>query len=587
MAADQAPDGLVLYRRLLLYGLPYWKIFLLAVLAMILFAATDTGFAALMKPMLDGNFVDKNPDVIKMVPLALVGLFLFRGLSGFISRYAMTWIGRNIIHTLRSDMYERLLHLPSSYFDRQATGRLLSKLTYDVEQVAEASTNTVTILVRDSLTLLFLLAYMFWISGWMALLFLMTGPIIVVLIRYASQRFRKISVHIQESMGDLTQFVEQSISGQKNIKAFDAKTKQTAIFESVNQRNRKLHLKMALVNSLNAPLVQLVAACMLAIVIYLATKQSLIEKISVGEFVSFITAMLLLMQPIKRLTNINVSLQRGIAAAQSIFTLLDEPVERDEGQLNIARAKGDISFKGVSFQYDKNIVLNNIDLAIHAGDNVALVGRSGSGKSTLAELILRFYEPVKGVISLDGLDIREYTLADLRKQIAIVGQDPLLFNDTLANNIAFGIQGQVDIMAIEAAAVSAHAMEFIHALPDGLQTRIGDRGVLLSGGQRQRVAIARAILKDAPILILDEATSSLDSESERHVQAAIHSLQQGRTSLIIAHRLSTVENADRIFVLNDGAIAEAGTHQELMQKQGLYAELYRLHFDAEPANSSL
>lgn len=579
---EPVPGGLELYRRLLNYGLPYWKIFLLAVGAMLLYAATDTGFAALMKPLLDGNFIDRDPAVIKMVPLALIGLFLFRGLSGFVSRYAMTWIGRNIIHTLRNEMYQRLLHLPCRYYDRQAAGHLLSRLTYDVEQVAEASTNTVTILIRDSLTLLFLLAYMFWVSSWMTLLFLVTGPVIVMLIRYASHRFRKISLHIQQSMGYLTQFVEQTISGQKTIKAFGADTQQAQLFASLNQHNRALHLKMALVNSLNAPLVQLVAACMLALVIYLATRQSIAEQISVGEFVSFITAMMLIMQPVKRLTNINASLQRGIAAAQSIFSLLDEIPESDQGHKRLSRAEGSISFEEVSFEYAENSVLKHINLSIDAGQSVAIVGRSGSGKSTLAELVLRFYEPSKGVIRLDGTDIRDYQLSDLRRQIAIVGQDALLFNDTLANNIAFGSSPRTDPGAIEAAAVSAHAMEFIQALPDGLQTRVGDRGILLSGGQRQRIAIARAILKDAPILILDEATSSLDSESERHVQAAIQALRRDRTALIIAHRLSTVENADRIFVLDEGGIVESGSHRELMQKQGLYAELYRLHFDADP-----
>ena len=577
--AEQVPGGLELYRRLLKYGLPYWKIFLLAVAAMLLFAATDTGFAALMKPMLDGNFIAKDPAAIKLVPLALVGLFFFRGLSGFVSRYAMTWIGRNIIHTLRSEMYQHLLHLPCNYYDSQTTGHLLSRLTYDVEQVAEASTNTVTILIRDSLTLVFLLAYMFWVSGWLTLLFLITGPVIVLLVRYASQRFRKISTHIQASMGDLTQFVEQSISGHKNIKAFGAADQQTRLFEAVNRRNRILHLKMALVNSLNAPLVQLVAACMLAGVIYFATRQSIAEQISVGEFVSFITATLLIMQPVKRLTNINASLQRGIAAAESIFSLLDESVEIDSGQQSLTQANGTISFKDVSFNYGENSVLSHIDLSIAAGENVALVGRSGSGKSTLAELILRFYEPSHGRIFLDGTDISHYPLAELRSQIAIVSQDAMLFNDTLASNIAFGSRRQQDINAIEAAATAAHAMEFIQALPDGLQTRVGDRGILLSGGQRQRIAIARAILKDAPILILDEATSSLDSESEQHVQAAIQELQQGRTSLIIAHRLSTVEKADRIFVLDAGRIVASGSHQQLIRQQGLYAQLYRLHFD--------
>ena len=580
-SSQQVPSGLEWYRRLLKYALPYWKVFLLAIVAMILFAATDTGFAALMKPMLDGNFVDRDPTMVKLVPLALVGLFVFRGLTGFVSRYSMTWIGRNIILTLRNGVFRHLLALPCAYFDRHKAGRLLSRLTFDVEQVAEASTNALTILVRDTLTLLFLLAYMFWISGWLTLLFLIMGPVIAGLMRYVSRRFRKLSQHIQESMGELTQFVEQTISGHRIVKSFDAESQQEKTFDRVNRNNRDLHLKMALINSISTPVVQLVAACTLAFVIYLASRPEVIGHISVGEFVSFIAAMLLLMQPMKRLTNINASLQRGIAASQSIFSLLDEPVETDEGVQRLRKADGQIDLRQVFFRYpaSNEPVLQGIVLTIRAGENVALVGRSGSGKSTLAQLILRFYEPTSGSVCLDGVDIRDYRLADLRKQIAVVGQDTLLFNDTLANNIAFGSDAPHDLQAIEAAAVSAHAMEFIAALPEGLHTRIGDRGILLSGGQRQRIAIARAILKNAPVLILDEATSSLDSESERHVQAAIHELQRGRTSVIIAHRLSTVENADCIYVLDEGRVVQSGTHDELMKTDGLYTALYHMQFN--------
>lgn len=582
-ASQPKVNGLGLYRRLLRYALPYWKVFILAVLAMILFAATDTGFAALMKPMLDGNFIERDPDVIKWVPLALILLFLLRGLSGFVSRYGMTWIGRNVILRLRGDMFRRLLHLPCTCFDRATAGRLLSRLTYDVEQVAEASTNVVTILLRDSLTMLFLLAYMFWISGWLTLLFLLTGPVIVLMFRYISGRFRRISQRIQESMGELTQFTEQTIAGYREIKAFDAEAQQSVAFDRVNRHNRHLHLKMALINSLSAPLVQLVAACTLAVVIYLATRRSLTEQISVGEFVSFITAMMLLMQPMKRLTNINASLQRGLAAAQSIFSLLDEAGETDTGTRALEHARGDIRFENVTFRYttQQRPVLDGITLSVRAGDTIALVGRSGCGKTTLAELLLRFYEPDSGRILLDEHDIREYRLHQLRKQIAVVGQDPVLFNDTLEHNIAFGSEAGVTQEQIEAAAASAHAMEFIDTLPDGLQSRVGDRGVLLSGGQRQRVAIARAILKNAPVLILDEATSSLDTASERHVQAALASLAKGRTSIIIAHRLSTVERVDRIFVLEQGRIVESGSHTELLAREGLYAELYRLQFDTD------
>jgi len=576
---------MALYRRLLRYALPYWKVFVVAVLAMMLFAATDTGFAALMKPMLDGNFVERDPRTVKLVPLALVALFLFRGLTGFVSRYGMSWIGRRVIQTLRRQMFHQLLCLPCRYFDQSTAGRELSRLTFDVEQVAEASTNAVTILIRDTLTLLFLLAYMLWISPWLTLLFLIMGPVIAGLIRYVARRFRRISRRIQDSMGELTQFVEEAISGQRVVKAFNGEEWQERRFDGVNEHNRRLHLKMALTSGASTPVVQFIAACTLALVIYLATLESVLKQITVGEFMSFIAAMMLLMQPMKRLTNINASLQRGIAAARSIFTLLDEPVERDTGTLPLEHARGDIEFRDVVFAYNehKGRVLNGVSLTIEAGQTVALVGRSGSGKTTLAHLLLRFYDPQQGDILLDGRPLQSYALADLRRQIALVGQDIVLFNDTLANNIAYGRPGEVDAAEIEAAAEAAHALEFIRDLPAGFDTRIGDRGVLLSGGQRQRIAIARAILKNAPILILDEATSSLDSESERLVQDALDRLTAARTSLVIAHRLSTVEQADSILVLEQGRVVESGTHAELLARGGTYTELHRLQFGAAQA----
>lgn len=568
------------YKRLLGYAVPYWRMFVIAVLAMILFAATDTGLAALMKPMLDGNFVERDPDMVRLVPLALVALFVFRGLNGFLITYGMSWIGRRVIRDLRRDLFGRFLRLPLSYYDRNPAGRLLSRLTFDVEQVAEATTNAVTILIRDSLTMLFLLAYMFWISGWLTLLFLIVGPVLVGLIRYVSRRFRRISRHIQDSMGELTQFSEEVIHGQRVVKAFNGERWQERLFDEVNERNRRLNMKMAVAAGASTPIVQLIAACILALVIYLTTLQSLHSEISVGSFMSFIAAMMLLMQPMKRLTNVNASIQRGVAAASSLFSVLDEPVEQDLGTVALPRARGAIEVRDLGFAYDaqKGEVLKDVSLAILPGQTIALVGRSGSGKTTLAHLLMRFYDPQRGAIYLDGRDIRDYRLGDLRRQIAFVGQDVTLFNAGIGQNIAYGRFGEASAQEIAACAVAAHAMEFIRDLPQGMDTQIGDRGVMLSGGQRQRLAIARAMLKDAPILILDEATSALDSESERMVQEALERLARDRTSIIIAHRLSTVERADRILVLEQGRVVETGTHAELLARGGSYAELYQKQF---------
>jgi subfamily B ATP-binding cassette protein MsbA len=573
-----------LYKRLLGYAIPYWRLFALAVLAMVVFAATDTGLAALMKPMLDGNFIERDPQSVRLVPLALILLFVLRGLAGFASRYTMSWIGRRVIQELRRAVFHQQLRLPARYFDTNPSGRMLSRLTFDVEQVAEASTNAVTVLVRDSLTALFLLAYMFWISGWLTLLFLVVGPVLIALLRLVSRRFRTISRRIQDSMGELTQYSEEVIHGQRLIKAFNGEQWQERQFEAVNERNRKLHMKMAAALGASTPVVQLIAACVLALVIYLASQESVTREISVGSFVSFIAAMLLLLQPIKRLTNINALVQRGLAAARSIFTLLDEPIEADSGRLPLQRADGCIEFRHVSFAYDSNNaeVIDDLSFTISPGQTIALVGRSGSGKTTVASLLVRFYDPDKGGIYLDGHDLREYRLADLRQQIAMVGQEVVLFNDTLAHNIGYARPDGASADELEAAAEAAHAMSFIRDLPQGLQTRIGDRGVLLSGGQRQRIAIARAILKDAPILVLDEATSALDSESERLVQEALSTLTRNRTSLIIAHRLSTVERADRVLVLERGRLVESGSHAELLEKNGLYADLYRQQFSDKP-----
>ncbi|HEY9199163.1 MAG TPA: lipid A export permease/ATP-binding protein MsbA [Gammaproteobacteria bacterium] len=578
-ASSAQPGSWATYKRLLGYALPHWKLFLISSLTMAVYAATDTGFAALLKPMLDESFIARDPEAIRNIPLLLMGLFLLRGITGFISSYGMNWVGRQVIQMLRGEMFARLLHLPNRYYDSHPTGQLVAKLIYNVEQVSQASTNAITILIRDSLTVIFLLAWMFYLSGWLALLFLVVGPVLAVMTRYVTRRYRKISRRIQDSMADVTECASEAIEGHKVVKAFDAQDYEQRQFDKINRKNAGLQMKHIATSAAAVPVTQFMAASVLAGVIYLATLDPMLDKISAGDFVSFIAAMMLLMPCLKRLSTVNPALQRGIAAAEGIFALLDEAPEADSGTRTIVRADGAVEFRNVGFRYrsEQPPVLQDLSFSMQPGQMVALVGRSGSGKSTLAGLLPRFYDVEQGSVLLDGVDIREYRLADLRAQIALVSQDVVLFNDTVANNIAYA-RPETSRADIERAARIAHAQEFIEKLPQGFDTLVGEKGVLLSGGQRQRLAIARALLKDAPILILDEATSALDTESERAIQSALETLMQGRSTLVIAHRLSTVEKADRILVMEEGRIVESGRHAELLAREGRYAALYRMQF---------
>ena len=574
------------YLRLLRYTFEYKFIFIISILAMAMFAVTDTAFAALIKPLLDGSFVEKDPDTIRLFPFVLIGLFLLRSIAGFVSTYGIAWVGRNIIKKIRKEMFAKLVHMPTKTYDFASSGELLSKLTYDTEQVAEAATKAITVLVRDGLTVIGLLGLMFYQSVILSLGLFVIGPIIAIFIKIMSVKFRDTSKHIQKSMGYITNVVEELIAGHRVVKIFGGENSEKKSFNYVNDNNKNRHLKLALIQGISIPLVQFIVALFLSLIIFFVTSDEYLEVISVGTFMSFITAMILIFAPIKRLAEINVVLQRGIAASESIFNLLDskseEEVTDSSKQQSFKTDFSNINFNDISFSYYNNDdqVLKNINFKVPRGSNCAIVGKSGSGKSTLINLLPRFYDITNGSLTIDEININSIPLKELRSMIAYVGQDLTLFNDSIKNNIAYGSLESKTMQEIENAAKSANAYDFISRYEDGFETFVGDNGVLLSGGQRQRLAIARAILKDAPILLLDEATSSLDSESEKLIQKSLVELQKNRTTIVIAHRLSTIENADQIMVLDQGRIVDRGKHDDLIKKDGIYSKLHKIQFSS-------
>ncbi|NKC10853.1 MAG: lipid A export permease/ATP-binding protein MsbA [Gammaproteobacteria bacterium] len=573
------------YRRLLRHVLPYKGRFALAIVGMVVLALTEPAVPALLQPLLDDSFVAKDPNSVTLVAALLVAVFVLRGLSAYLSALGLAWVAGRLVMDLRTQMFERLLTVPTRFIDAQSAGKLISKVTYDATQVMEAATHVVTVLIKDSLAVAGLLAWMAWINLELTLIAIVTAPCVALIVRHFSRRLRNMSRGLQDSMGDMTHVLNEVIEGQGVVRVFGGQPYERRRFRQVANAGRLFHLKFISAGAATGPIAQLIVAFALAAVIMVAAQQAVDETITIGGFASFFTAMAMVFSPLRRLTHVNSRLQRGVAAADSVFTLIDEAVERDSGTVRARSIAGHVEFKGVNFAYphSDSLALEDVDLVIAPGETVALVGPSGSGKTTLTHLLPRFYEVDEGRVLLDGVDLRDYTLASLREQVALVSQDIVLFNDTVAANIAYGPMASASRNAVEAAAEQANAMDFIRNLPDGFDTDIGENGVRLSGGQRQRLAIARAFLKQAPVLIMDEATSALDNRSERRVQEALDALRAGRTTLIVAHRLTTVERADRIVVMSEGRVVEQGSHADLLAGNSLYAGLYRFQF-ARQAN---
>ena len=571
-------SGLKVYIRLLQYVKPHWKLFVLSVFGYLLYSGSQPLLAQVTGWLTDAVYT-KNTEAVYLIPISLLVIYFFRGLGGFIGTYFLAKVSFSIVHTLRTEMFNKLVLLPNSYYEQNNSGHLISMITFNVAQVTGAATDAIKVIVREGITVIALLGFLFYSNWQLSLTFLAITPLIGFVVAFASKRFKKLSKKIQVTMGDITHISSEAINGYKEVKSFGGENYEQQRFLAASQKNYRQNMKMVMTSAINTPVLQMIVAFALSALVFLAL--SFLGDMQPDTFISYIVAAGLLPKPIRQLSEVNSTIQKGIAAAESVFMILDEQPEQDRGTLVAQSVKGRLEFNHVNFKYPQTekTVINNLSLTIEPGQTVAFVGRSGSGKSTLVSLISRFYDVKPGEILLDGQSLDKYTLKSLREQISLVTQDVTLFNDTIEMNIAYGTLSYFSRAEVIQAAESAYAMEFIEEQSDGLDTLIGEDGVLLSGGQRQRLAIARALLKNSPILILDEATSSLDTESEQKIQSALENVMKGRTTLVIAHRLSTIENADLIVVMDKGAIIEKGTHNELISHEGFYYQLHKKQFD--------